>query len=286
MADSDSDSGSVKENPDFKPKPGIIEPMHVRLPAYWPKSIGTWFKHVEASFAINRISSDLSKYNYVVAALPQDVAESIMDVLEDPPDNNLYNNLKEVLTSRHSMSLERRIKKLISDEEIGNRRPSEFFRHLKQLAGSAATPGEEFVKELWLSRLPHVINIALISQNVQDIQTLLKTADKIWDAMQDARSVVAPIATKSEELINQNKIANLQEEIGSLKKIIAELKIGDAGHLKSRTRSRDRTRSRTPSRKRFRSTGPYCYFHFRFGKNARKCVAPCKYGAKSTDPKN
>ncbi|XP_055387129.1 uncharacterized protein LOC129615789 [Condylostylus longicornis] len=143
-----------------------------------------------------------------------------MDVMEDPPDNNLYNNLKDVLTSRHSMSLERRIKKLISDEEIGDRRPSEFFRHLKQLAGSAATPGEEFIMELWLSCVPHVINIALISQNVQDIQTLL-----IWDATQDARSVVARIASKSEELINQNKMANLQEEICSLKKIIAELKI-------------------------------------------------------------
>ncbi|XP_055388154.1 uncharacterized protein LOC129616524 [Condylostylus longicornis] len=119
MADSDSDSGLVKENPDFK-------------------------------------------------TLPQDVAESIMDVLEDPPGNNLYNNLKEVLTSRHSISLERRIKKLISDEEKGDRRPSEFFHHLKQLAGSVAMPGEEFIKELWLSRLPHVINIDLISQNVQN----------------------------------------------------------------------------------------------------------------------
>lgn len=93
------------------------------------------------------VQSDQKKYNYVVASIPQEVAESFIDVSENPPEDNQYINHKETLIKRHSISLENRITKL----------------------------GDEFVKKLW--RLPNLINI--IPQSDEVIDTLLYTLNKI-----------------------------------------------------------------------------------------------------------
>lgn len=170
---------------------GEVHGVSLKLPPFWPGSISTWFIQVESQFKIYRIVNESTKYNYLVAALPQDIAESLTDILDEPSADTPYSSLKEAIISRNSLSIERRIKKIISDEEIGDRKPSEFYRRLKQLAGSSGTVGDELIKKLWLARLPNLINISLIPFASESIDKILDTADKIWDAMQSTTEVSA-----------------------------------------------------------------------------------------------
>lgn len=262
-----------------------VENVNVRLPPFWPNSPSTWFIQVEAQFALSRIKSDICKYNHIISSLPQDVAESIADILENPPKNDLYIYLKNNLISRHSLSIEGRIKKLISGEQMCDRKPSEFYRALKQLAGTSGTVGEDLILKLWLTRLPNLINIALIPHKTEDVSKVLNVADQIWEAMQENNiSLVSANQASSSSRVTQpvpsdnisEKINSLQNEIQEIKGIVASMSISRTSRPRSRSRTPSRyNQSRSNSRKRFNPKGPQCWYHFKFGSKAQKCVEPC-----------
>lgn len=64
-----------------------------KLPAFWAERPNLWFIQVEANFAVSRVTEELTKYNYVVAALPPEIAVLVEDVLSQPPSQP-YSELK------------------------------------------------------------------------------------------------------------------------------------------------------------------------------------------------
>lgn len=270
-----------------------ISRINIKLPQFWSNTPATWFILAEAQFDLNELLSDANKFNYVVSSLPQDVAESITDILEKPPNNNKYVQLKKVLIERHSLSIESRIKKLTSDQHMGDKKPSEFYRYLKQLAGPSGTVGEELIKKLWLSRLPHLINIAIIPQKEENLETLLKVADQIWEAMQssnistlqtDLKIHSIKPSSSSNNNSNDERYNHLEREIQSLKSMISSLTTNDN---RSRPRSRSKSfsnnfRQRSNSNKRFNSKQRLCWYHFRYAEQAKKCIPPCDFKSKSS----
>lgn len=263
--------------------------VNIKLPPFWSNSPATWFMQAEAQFSLNRINSDINRYNYVITSLPQDVAEAITDILQDPPTNNMYNSLKKVLIERHSLSLERRIKKIISDEEMGDKRPSEFFRTLRQLAGTCGTVGEDLLRKLWMGRLPHLINIALIPQKDEQINTLLEVADQVWEAMQISNVSTVDRSSTSNFSRSKDFLFSSDDRMTNLEKQIFELnnKLSNFNLHQSRSRSRSRNMSFSDSslnrdnHKRFNRNSRLCWYHYKFGDRAQKCIAPC---AKNKNP--
>lgn len=267
---------------------GEISHVGVKLPVFWSNSPNTWFLQAEAQFSLANIKKDISKYNYVLSSLPQDVAESISDILENPPESGLYTNLKKVLISRHSLSIEHRIKKLISNEEMGDKKPSEFYRYLKHLAGTSGTVGDDLIRKLWLNRLPHLINIALIPHKEKNISIILDFADQIWEAMQ--ASNISSITDTKSHTSSLNKTPNaassdnikfdtLDKEIQELRGIVASLSMNIS---RSRAISRQynrRPRSRSNSNRFKQTHHKLCWYHFRFADKATKCVSPCQYNS-------
>ena len=69
----------------------------VKLPVFWQAQPAIWFEQAEAQFALRGISSDGTKYYHVLAALDQDTAARISDVIQNAPAFNKYNTLKERL---------------------------------------------------------------------------------------------------------------------------------------------------------------------------------------------
>jgi len=74
------------------------------------------------------------------------------DVIINPPSNGKYQALKKfTLIQRLTDSQEHRIRQLLETEEIGDRKPTQFLRHLSALAGTAVS--EKLLRTLWLGRL-------------------------------------------------------------------------------------------------------------------------------------
>lgn len=285
----DNGKGSDEPTPD-RNVPTDINALIVKLPTFWANNPRTWFIQAESQFSLGKITADISKYNYVVATLPQDIAESVSDILENPPIAGLYSNLKKNLIDRHSLSLESRIKKLVSDEEMGDKKPSDYFRTLQRLAGSSGTIGDELLKKLWMSRLPQAISVALIPQKDDEIGKLTKLADQIWEAIKSA-NISAVRFQSSQSACSSSSHDELRGEINSLKAMIEKLSF-DRSRSRSRGRYENRSRSNNNYRSRSRSSrynpkGKLCYYHYKFGDKANKpCNKPCTFANSSQSSNN
>ena len=60
---------NTQETPDSS-EGGRIHRPAVRLPTFWPDRPGLWFAHAEAQFALAGVTSETTKFHYVISQLP------------------------------------------------------------------------------------------------------------------------------------------------------------------------------------------------------------------------
>lgn len=259
--------------------------VSVKLPPFWPNKPAVWFAQVEAQFEIAGIVADSTKYNYIVGQIDYKYAGEIEDILIDPPKKgSQYETLKTELIKRLSLSEEQKVRKLLSDEEIGDRKPSQFLRHLKSLAG-ASLSDLNILKQLWLRRLPQNVQVILASQPELTVEQLASLADKITELTGQPNSVcstavvcesVPKVATPT-----QTMLANLTNKVEELTKIVNALSVRDHSFSRDRSRSRNRnSRASSPAGNKL------CWYHSRFGHKASKCVTGCTWTASPENRKS
>ncbi|KAH8034268.1 hypothetical protein HPB51_022094 [Rhipicephalus microplus] len=125
--------------------------QHVNLPSFWPNSPSTWFLQVEAHFRLRKITSQQTRYWNLVSCLPPDVADDLADILASPHLSHPYDTLQAAIISRKSESEHSRLQQLITATELGDRRPSQLLRRMRQLLGGPSAPQEEkLLRELFL----------------------------------------------------------------------------------------------------------------------------------------
>lgn len=248
----------------------------IRVPPFWPEKPSIWFAQIEAQFNIARITDDNTKFYYVLAHLDGKYSATVEDIIENPPATAKFDKLKSELIKRLSLSRQKKVKQLLQSEELGDRKPSQFLRHLQQLAGPNMP--DDFITDVWTSRLPHNLQTIIASQSNLPLQDLADLADRVHD-----------IAPASPQLAATTSISRLESAIDVMARQITELTkqvsaLTNAGHSRSRSRSRrtsrddNRTSSRTRSQSSYRKF-PVCWYHHKFGSQANKCQTPCDYKA-------
>lgn len=172
---------------------------------------------------------------------------------------------------------------------MGERRPSEFFRHLENLADSGTGVNKELVMKLWMRRLPSTLNVSLVASCQTDPNILIPMADKIWDTIHkhsvDAvQAKIIPSRPTTASTSDPNDalragISELCQQMQTLRMEISELKQKQNFRSRSRQRSGSFSRSKHFNRgqSRDRKTYENCWYHFKFGANARACRPPCNF---------
>lgn len=252
---------------------GELNAVSIRIPPFWTNLPLEWFCQVEAQFATRGITTQLTKYNWVLPAIPQDVVATVSDVIKNPGEH-AYNNLKKALIDRHKESNSQSLEKLLSGTQIGDRKPSEFYRHMKSLADNANIVNDGLLSQLWLRQLPVLIQAAVTSSGKTEVDGLLEVADKVYEvyqqqSLQMLNTPINPSTPNISELVAQNN--RLLNEL-------AEIRTKFDRMNGSRGRSRDRSRSRSRNRSEPSNGGRnLCWYHFKYGANARKCQQPCNF---------
>ncbi|XP_063897018.1 uncharacterized protein LOC135118570 [Helicoverpa armigera] len=237
----------------------------VRVPPFYPEKPALWFAQMDAQFALANIKTDETKYYYVTGHLDPKYADVVEDIITNPPATDKYEKLKAELIKRLSASREEKVKQLLMHEELGDRKPSQFYRHLLNLAGPGVP--EEFLRTIWTSRLPAGTQTIVASQSKLDLAELAELADRIHVIAGPAQvASTAAVATAP-----SSSTSGLHAEIAALNRQM------QAMALKIERLSRNRSRSRSRSRHRSSSRRSQCWYHQRFGDNAKKCIKPCDY---------
>lgn len=249
---------------------GAVAAVNLKLPPFWPSDPDVWFAQVEAQFATRGITSQKTKYEYIVASLSPEFATQVRDLILRVPATTPYDALKHQLIARTALPEQRRLQRLLDSAELGDQRPTQLLRRMQQLMGvDAAGADGALLWELFLQRLPGNVRMVLASSGEgKSLDQLAELADKIITAAPPGISGVSQPQPPSE-------LQDLRTELSQLREMVSNL-------LPSRQPARPRSPSPCP-RQRPRSpsphprTTPICWYHARFGERARKCAHPCSY---------
>lgn len=259
--------------------------LNIKFPEFWSSDSELWFLTAESIFRKSRITSSLTKFDYVVAALPQSTASVVRDILRSPPADQPYETLRQELIRRTTESEQRRLQQLLTTEELGDRKPTELLRRMEHLLGDKApTMDTAIFKELFLQRLPSQVRMILSTSTTDSISTLARMADQIMDVGSPAISAVrqetpmshtaaTDVASQLARLLSFNermeaRVTDLGREIHNLQSRPSRSLTVDPRANVARRRSQSRAGSPHPR---------VCWYLHRYGSQARACCPLCNY---------
>lgn len=238
--------------------------ISVRIGPIWRNKIKLWFVQVEAQFFNAKITKEIRRYNHVVANLESDVAELIADFFDKALSDTPYTDLKNRIIAEFSESETRKVQKLLSELELGDKKPTALLREMRSLAGSNIK--DEFLQSMFIQRLPtHVRSILVASSD--NLDTLATMADKI---MENSPSTHVYGVAKANDATSQT------ERLDRLEKMVFELTTAIKGMT---SRSRPYNRSQTPPARPRSQSGSrkFCWYHHTFRSRATNCTKPCAW---------
>ena len=262
--------------------------VSVKIPPFWPNNAKLFFFQVEANFSIAKITNEVTKFNTIVAALDSETLMHVSDIVFKPPTENPYTVLKNRLISEFELSEGKKIKTLLQDLDLGDAKPSQLLRKMQDLAENKVT--NDFLKSIWLNRLPsHIQTILAISSD--PLPQLASIADKIAEVTDS--HTISNIKIDSDN----SRIAHLESEIDTLTQAIQNIEINSRSRTTFRAQTPYRCGQRSSNYRRSNSRNlrnrpnnnsnkEFCWYHFRFGNNAKKCNPPCQFKSSAGTPKN
>lgn len=246
--------------------------MAVKPPPFWRSNPALSFIQFESQFAIANITSEETKFHYVISALDTELLNSVTDLLRNPPKSDVYQALMTKLIEVHSESESSQIRTLLQGLELGDQRPSQLLTRMRALAGDSV--GESLLKSLWMNRFPTTMQsiIAALNENLNDLASV---ADKIHEL--SAGPHVQVIDTTAVTQTENNRIARLESKIEELTVLIGELSTNARRNSRSRYRKNSVKRHNSRSHSRTSHDPDICFYHSKCGKHARNCRPPCKF---------
>lgn len=271
-----SDSGNEPHNPSSNgilPNPTNPTSQHTSKPTFISLNIPRFYKpdpsiffiNVESQFTLAGITSEADKFVHLTAKLEPEILAEVAEVLRDP-QSRTYSVLKAAILKRFSQSEEQRLNTLLGTMEMGDKQPSQILREIQRLAGG--TVPESIVRGLWLKKLP-----TFTQQILQAVSTSTplyqqaEVADKVMSVSTPNPAVSAVSSSSPTNSNVQCQVDELCKQVNELRKQLQDMKF-------SQNRSRSRSRSSQPP-----ADSKYCYIHYRYKHNARRCAAPgtCKF---------
>ncbi|XP_025266334.1 uncharacterized protein LOC112638559 [Camponotus floridanus] len=152
-----------------------VNRVAVRIPPFWPEDPELWFAQLEGQFTLGVITDYDVRYGNPLSKLEPRQTREIKDVITNLPSSNKYSAIKRALIQQLTDSQEQRIKQLLEREELGDRKPSQFLRHLSTLAGT--TVSDDLLRTLWLGHLPPQTQAILTTRKGDKLQDVAEQAD-------------------------------------------------------------------------------------------------------------
>lgn len=242
-----------------------------RILPFWREHPRLWFAQFEALISTSKIG-DEQKFRYVLSVLQQTDVQQVGDILLNPPPSEKYAALKTRLLSVYQESESKQLQKLLSGQELGDQKPSQLLRKMRDLGGSMVQ--DDALRVLWLNQLPTAVRAVLSVNEESSLNTLATMADKMTEHMEPQ---VAAISTQKTTTDSQTDL--LSKQIEKLTLEVAELRGRQHYRRPSHSHWRGRSRSKSHGRSERKPTDPewLCRYHYRFKQHARRCESPCAW---------
>lgn len=245
-----------------------------RIPEFWCDQPRLWYVQCEAILGPQKLS-DEAKYNLVVTKLGKDVVTQVSDILLKPPETKKFDTLKERLLKIYEESEMRQFQKLLGEMELGDQKPSQLLRRMRDLARDKMP--DETLRIMWQGHLPPSVRGVLAVSEVKDLENLAAIADKVMETTQPLQvsevQATPSTSTSSDHSFILAEIAKLSLRIREME----QERNQDRNFNRYRSRSRSASRGRNMIRRTPNSPDWLCVYHFKYRHRARNCIEPCAW---------
>jgi hypothetical protein len=191
-----------------------------------------------------------------------------------------YERLKEELSRILAETDSDKVARLVQNEVVGDRKPSQFYHGLKKLTSPYAS--DQFILTLWRNRLPPQIRQVVAVVDDSNVEKLIRAADDVEEVYARSGHREANItAVTTQEAQNVGATDSVAAAITSLTEQLAQMRTSmEVTEIDIRRRNRSRSPRRYRRSSRFQvSPGQdgLCYYHLVYRERARKCRAPCNW---------
>lgn len=194
--------------------PESVARVSFRIPPFWRTNLGLWFAQVEAQFSTASIVSEAKKYNTIVAAIESEILAQVSDIILGPSEGQTYKLLKERLISTFADSEQQRLRKLLSEIALDDKKPSQLLREMRELGGRSVP--EDLLKTLWTQRLSSQTK-AILTAHTGNLAALATLVYKIQEVTQPSNvSAVSATSTRTQQYDRlERQIAELTKQVAS-----------------------------------------------------------------------
>lgn len=241
--------------------------VSIKLPEFWKNDPAMWFAQAEAQFALGRVVNDETKFYHIISKVDQTVICHIADLVQTPPLINKYEAVKNRLIARFALSPETRLERLLGMHELGDLRPTHLLSKMRELATGLGVD-DNLLKMLFIQRLPANVR-PILSCHDGTLAKLAEMADKIVVATSSLTTAAV------EDTPGPSSASSLQQQVEFLTAEVRRLTMAN------RTRNRSASRGRSSSRSEARMPQDVCWYHRKFGRDARQCREPCSFSSKN-----
>ena len=267
----------------------------VHLPTFSSTDAATWFVRAEIQFRLKNVSQDSRKADYVMAALPEGMFPRIAHFLRRLGAAPVsYNELKAHLLRECVPSPEERAARFLqlSRQPIGDQRPSTAFREMQTLLEIPESDGSfktlDLLRVFWLHRLPDPIRHGITNFVDTSEDDLLKLSDALQCAatpalrpVYSASEVVTAPPTPAEDHVPleddpvaaASQFHSSSRPASSFSRRNGNKRFGSRNNVMYKHAANPQPpRGTAPT-----TAGDLCFYHSRFGRDARKCQQPCSW---------
>ncbi|GBM07679.1 hypothetical protein AVEN_228178-1 [Araneus ventricosus] len=177
----------TKTEEDSTPELGRVA---FKAPPFWKSNPELWFLQPESQFVTAEISQECTKFHCVVSILDCDVLTCVSSLIQKPPTDNHYTQLKDQIIGRYADSEDARLKAFLQDLQLGDNTPSQLMMRMKKLNNGSIS--EDVMKTLFLQTLP--LSMQQIFVCDEGLEKLAQIADKIGETMANT-SVIGEVKT-------------------------------------------------------------------------------------------
>lgn len=258
----------------------------LKIPNFDPaEGVEQYFARVDYWFQLSNINSEQDRFRCIMPYLPAQMFREVKNDSLETHDHP-YVELKRRLIEAFAMDEFERVRKLTERIELGNKKPGDLLKEMQDLC---ATGDERVLKTLWMNRLPAELAAGLATSVELPISILRTMANTIHSI---ATSSGSHSTAQSVSQVSTNHtlhagtappgFSELVASIAQLTQVIQQQHSVTVAAIQDRQgRSLSRGRETFRARSASNSSEPdfdhlgRCWYHRRYGNEARKCKPGC-----------
>ncbi|XP_066593223.1 uncharacterized protein [Prorops nasuta] len=236
----------------------------------------TWFLQAEITMKNAGIVVSATKAECIAEKLDLKALEVIKDLLSlSPYPSDIYDQIKNRLISNYGTSTEKRLRQLIKGQVSTCGKPSLILTRLRALDTKC---NDEIIRTIFLEQLPAQCRAILAASEVSDLNKLALMAHKCIETFEGPETQISAVqiakhCDESDTLAY--RISALEKRLDNLSKKLKKRR--DKSNNRSQSNNRSNSSNCQVTEKKGEIDKQICYFHRKFGPNAKRCIIPCAW---------